>query len=72
MNKSETREVQKARAYLAHFEATRDPAILGIIARTMGALVRATRTDKARIELMAEADALGVSGHSDFIIARWA
>ena len=46
--------------------------ILGVIARTMGALVRATRTDKARSELMAEADALGVSGHSDFIIARWA
>jgi hypothetical protein len=72
MNKSEQREVTKARSYMAIFETTQDAAILGIVARTMGALIRATRTHKARLELMREADALGVSGHSDFIVARWA
>jgi hypothetical protein len=72
MTKSEQREVSKARSYMAIFEATRDAAILGIVARTMGTLIRSTRTNKARLELMREADALGVSGHSDFIVARWA
>ncbi len=72
MNKAETREVNKARSYMAVFEQTQDAAILGIVARTMGALVRASRTNKARNELMAEAAALGVSGHSEFIVARCA
>jgi hypothetical protein len=53
------------------FNSTRDAAILGMVARTMGALIRSTRTDKARLELMREAEALGVSGHSDFIVTRW-
>lgn len=70
MNKTETREVSKARAYMAHFERTQDPAILGIVARTMGALVRATMTNKGRNELKDIADELGVSGHSDYIVAR--
>jgi hypothetical protein len=37
----------------------------------MGALIRSARTHQARLELMREADALGVSGHSDFIVTRW-
>lgn len=72
MNKAETREVNKARAYMAHFERTQDAAILGIVARMMGAAVRATMSDKGRRELMAVADELGVSGHSDYIVGRWA
>jgi hypothetical protein len=71
MNKSQTREVNKARAFMQVFNSTRDAAILGMVARTMGALIRSTRTDKARLELMREAEALGVSGHSDFIVTRW-
>lgn len=72
MNKAEAREVNKARAYMQHFENNQDAAVLGIVARTMGALIRAARTNKSRAELMAEAEALGVSGHSDFIVTRWA
>jgi hypothetical protein len=71
MTKHEAREVNKARTYMQVFNSTRDAAILGMVARTMGALIRSTRTDKARLELMREADALGVSGHSDFIVTRW-
>ncbi len=71
MTKHEAREVNKARTYMQVFNSTRDAAILGMVARTMGTLIRSTRTDKARLELMREADALGVSGHSDFIVTRW-
>jgi hypothetical protein len=71
MNKSQTREVNKARAFMQVFNSTRDAAILGIVARTMGALIRSARTHQARLELMREAEALGVSGHSDFIVTRW-
>jgi hypothetical protein len=70
MNKSEQREVTKCRAYINEFNTTHDAAILGMVARIMGARIRAARTDKARLELMREADALGVSGLSDFIVAR--
>jgi hypothetical protein len=71
MTKHEAREVNKARTDMQVFNSTRDAAILGMVARTMGALIRSTRTDKARLELMREAEALGVSGHSDFIVTRW-
>jgi hypothetical protein len=71
MTKHEAREVNKARTYMQVFNSTRDAAILGMVARTMGTLIRSTRTDKARLELMREAEALGVSGHSDFIVTRW-
>lgn len=71
MTKSEAREISKARVYMQHFERTQDTAILGIVARTMGTLIRSTRTDKARLELMREAETLGVSGHADYITARY-
>jgi hypothetical protein len=72
MTKIETREVGKALAAVRIFEQTRDAAMLGIAARTMGFLVRAARTSKSRQELMRSAESMGVSGHSDYIVGRWA
>lgn len=71
MTKSEARELAKCHAYAAVFESSRDPATLALIARMLGTLVRSTRSDKTRRELMQAADALEVSGHSDFIVARY-
>jgi hypothetical protein len=72
MTKSEIRETSKAMTAMRIFEQTRDAAMLGIAARTMGALVRAARSSKSQQELMHVADAIGVSGHSDYIVGRWA
>ena len=71
MNKSEQRELAKAQQYKALFDKTKDAAILSIVARTMGTLVRSARTNKAARELMDAADSLGVSGHTDYITARF-
>ena len=40
----------------------------GMIARSMSALIRATRTKKARAELLRHAAEFGVIGHPEFII----
>ena len=71
MTKSEQREVNKAKQYTAIFEDCKDPAILAMVARTMGTLVRSTRSDKARRELVDIAEQLEVYGHSDYIVGRW-
>jgi hypothetical protein len=61
LNKSEIRETQK----LAAWHAAGVPA--DIIARSMSALIRAARTNKSAAALRAHADAMGVTGHPEFI-----
>lgn len=79
MNKSEVREVAKIKAIMQAKDAlpfvghdAERRAYLGIAARSLAALVRATRTNKARAELLALADRYCLRYHSDFIITRWA
>jgi len=67
MNAVQKNIVEKCRAYIA----TQDPAAIGIVARMLGAQVRAARTDKSRRELMAVAEQLQVIGHSDYIVSRF-
>ena len=61
MNKSETREVQKIKAYLA--------AGLGVdfAARAISALIRCARTNRSKIELSRVAADLGCQHHAEFI-----
>jgi len=61
MTKSEIREVQKIKAYLA--------AGLGVdfAARAISALIRAARTNRSKIELSRVAADLGCQHHAEFI-----
>ena len=71
MNKSEIRELNKAQQYMGIFESTHDANVLAMVARMMASLIRASRTNKSRNELMKAANDLGVSGHSEFIVTYW-
>ena len=79
MNKSEAREVAKIEAIMRAFDALpfighdRDRAdLLAIAARSLATLVRSTRTNKARAELLELADKYCLRGHSEFVVTRWA
>ena len=77
MNKSERKELDKCEALAAQLDATpysdhdKRAILIGIIARSMGTLVRSARSIKSRNELMQAADRLNVSGHSEFIVNRF-
>lgn len=76
MNKSEQREVTKITALHNTLEAMPfyhpdRASYISLIARSLATLVRSTRTNKARVELMALANSMNVAGHSDFIITKW-
>jgi len=62
MNKNETREVNKLQQYQAM------GADVGMLARSLSALIRSARTNKSRDALMSYVTMFGVSGHPDFII----
>lgn len=64
MNKFQAREVTKARAYLAH---SPDDATRALVARMLGNLIRCATTSKSAQALRAEALALGVINHPDFV-----
>jgi hypothetical protein len=61
MTKSEIREIQKIKAYVA--------AGLGVdfAARAISALIRAARTNRSKIELSRVAADLGCQHHAEFI-----
>jgi len=62
MNKNETREVNKLQQYQAM------GADVGMLARSLSALIRSARTNKSRDALMSYVTAFGVAGHPDFIV----
>jgi len=62
MTKSEAREIETIRKYIA----------LGmddVAARSLSALIRAARTQRSIDALMAQADILEVVGHPEFIVS---
>lgn len=61
MNKSETREVTTLEKHL-------DLGNTCTVARGLSALIRASRTDKSRRDLIALAEAWNMTSHPDFII----
>ena len=62
MNKNETREITKLQQYQAI------GADVGMLARSLSALIRSARTNKSRDALMSYVTTFGVSGHPDFIV----
>ena len=62
MNKSELREVTKLSMY------HKCGADVGMLARSLSALIRAARTNKSRAALMTFAPEFGVIGHPNFIV----
>lgn len=66
MTKNERIEVQKARNAMEVFNRTQDRQFLDFAAKTLAVLVRSASW-KARKEIMAVADELGVRGLPEFI-----
>lgn len=62
MNKAETREITK----MQQFQSM--GADVGMLARSLSALIRSARTNKSRDALMSYVTAFGVAGHPDFIV----
>ena len=62
MNKAETREIAK----LQQFQAI--GADVGMLARSLSALIRSARTDRSRNALLDYVPTFGVDGHPDFIV----
>jgi len=62
MNKAETREIAKLQQYQAM------GADVGMLARSLSALIRSARTSKSRDALMSYVPTFGVDGHPDFIV----
>ena len=62
MNKNETREIAKLQQYQAM------GADVGMLARSLSALIRSARTNKSRDALLAYVPTFGVDGHEDFIV----
>ena len=62
MNKAESREVNKLQQYHAM------GADVGMLARSLSALIRSARTNKSRDALMSYVTTFGVADHPDFII----
>lgn len=77
MNKSEKRELAKCVAYYNTMErlpVTDEKGrelLLGILARSMGTLVRSARSFKAREELLEQAERMQVRWHHEFIMVQW-
>ena len=61
MTKSEIREIQSVRLYVAH-------NMVDTAARSLSGLIRAARTNKSRTELMEIAIEFGLTDQPDFII----
>ena len=76
MNKSERRELAKCEALAQQidrlpFTDDRRPQLLGILARSMGTLVRAASSHKAYRELTDAAERMQVRWHGEFIMVQW-
>jgi len=61
MTKSETRELATIAVY-------HKLGMIDTVARSLSALIRATRKAQTRAELLADAQRFGVVGHPDFIV----
>lgn len=61
MTKSETREMKSICLYIA-------AGLHDVAARSLSALIRATRTKRSRAALMEQANALKLTNHPDFIV----
>ncbi len=71
MTKSQARTVESVRNAMHVFNQHKNPGHLSFAAKLLSFEIRAAKSFKARRELMAIADELGLSGLSDFVVVYW-
>ena len=71
MNKSQVRTVETVRQAKSLFDQNQNRAHLSSAAKLLSFEIRASKSFKARRELMAIADELGLTGLSDFVVVYW-